>query len=829
MNSLGKNLRDKFNMFNKKVMGEEGSTLLLIMLTVSILSILGAAILSMSMMNLSMKKSDMVVAKSKYYSESGIDQVYARLGDVVRSGLDFSKQETDEYMKDEMNKINEIFSYTTGKIVNGQMMIVNDPTAHPQYDEYKDEKGYFDENYNLNQSALKAASEAEYKRIFREYMNVGILKLNGLSRSLKDKLLDPYKPIEGGRSANITIDACLPFEDDGDTAVVSGVKSEFLYDDNTKKVIQTDIVIHDTGKTYPLRTVQEVIKVKDNPIWQNTLVANGDIKLKGSAQLLTRGNVFAMGRKGNNVNDPKSFGGFIADENSNVIVRGNIYSREYVQLAPNSNSNILVELGSIYANTVITQEGSRGGIRVIGDVYTKDDLELDGDGSKIYIEGSYYGFSDGSDSSSSHDNSSAIVINAKTFNSPASAAITIRGNNYNNEPISGTMIWGTSHINGTPSFQMAESVSFKQNAFVYTWKFDEAIADSLISDNFLTQGRYNVFDGSVSDKNESVDKYIRNPSWQTILSGNGATADFASGSTVDSSTSELNDREAYFLAFQEYVDTNNDILTNGKGCVNIYKYIYTTGLRIGDDGSGKFFNVGDSSDPNNMQNLGQAISLRRKINKDYPYLLHYMRKRGNKVATETVNAQQPNVENANPVEKYTKLDTVMSELSFTSINEIPTDTSRVLKNFSATNDVLNIYGAGYSGVSDINNIYLGSAPCEGIILRKGNINIYGNVSFNGSIITDGDITINNGTLGIINYYLDERDKRRMAKMIYKDEQLTELFDVSNYGSNEAMDAIHLEDYSFKDIHISTDSSNINNNNTLDYDRYLSFKHWRVIE
>lgn len=71
----------------KHLRSEKGSTLLLVVITIAVLAVLGSTLLSMSYMNINMKFTDERMKKTLYYSESGLDQVYAIVGGYIDDAL----------------------------------------------------------------------------------------------------------------------------------------------------------------------------------------------------------------------------------------------------------------------------------------------------------------------------------------------------------------------------------------------------------------------------------------------------------------------------------------------------------------------------------------------------------------------------------------------------------------------------------------------------------------------------------------------------------------------------------------------------------------------
>lgn len=79
----------------KFLRNEKGSTMLLIVITIAILTVLGTTIITMSFMNTNMKFTDQRMKRTLYYSESGIEQVYAIVGKYIDEALYDASAETE--------------------------------------------------------------------------------------------------------------------------------------------------------------------------------------------------------------------------------------------------------------------------------------------------------------------------------------------------------------------------------------------------------------------------------------------------------------------------------------------------------------------------------------------------------------------------------------------------------------------------------------------------------------------------------------------------------------------------------------------------------------
>lgn len=792
----------------KYIHSQKGSTLMLVVITIAILTMLGTALLSMSLMNINMKHNDYRLKKTLYYAESGIDQVYARVGKVVESAILDSIEQTD-------NEVEVMISEIT------TMLESDAPMLHVDWAKYRDyvtDEG--DGIYMLNTKKLKDESDIIYKRKFRAYFN-GLDEDADATNDMSYVLLNSdYIYLDDNDTSNnseitIAIDSTdiSEFTGAGTTYAIRNIKSTFKYMGITEKEISTDIIITDTVASYPLTTLEKRIEVPDNPIWQKALVAHKDIEFTNTIATIN-GDMYGYGTMPTDTVNarPIDFGGIIGSGNSQVVVNGNMYSRSYIQLAPNSSANITVNNGLTYANTVIVQKGATGNLVVNGNVYTSDDLEHNGNGSKLIINGSYYGYTDNSSIGSTHDASSAIVINADIEKAGFQLAINGATNSALDyeESNAGILIGGTAYVDVRPErYQTAESVSIKGNFVAYTWMFDQSIIDDLNSNNFFSQAKYNFYEPSAHDAR--VNANIRDTTWQTV---NGSSLKLANKGNLD-------DRKAYFIAFKEKIDLENSYIKTGTPSnIALGNYIYTVGLKLlGND----FVNNGND--------FGSEIyeTLKSKISKDYLFQLHKLNYRnGADINTiESQNGAEATVQNINVVDKYTKIDQAgsLTESTLSDANGILSGVAvkEVKYVNNATSNILHIYGSNYSGT--IVEPSIQASQLQGIILNAGDIEIYGDVTFVGTMISKGSIKTYSGRQTYTNN--TEVVKEYLAELIYTDDILYSQFDVAQSGG-PGVDRVTIGTIEYVEI-LPPSKPNDSKNNIYTYNDLIYFEHWKVVK
>ncbi len=836
---------DFFLKLNRVLKKEDGSALFFVMISVLVLAVLSAILISMSVVNTRMKYGNIVVKKNRYYTESGIDQVYSKIGGRVANSLLKADDESDDFVNDMMKKIEAVMNYEDHwDIVDDKGHIVGRghrwPDMHQDFDACK--------NYLVNTSHVteyaiaiddsvdadgftKLEKDAqnkftnEYKKALKDGIDVFVADLNNDAN---------YKKEAGVKSLNISVtrydDASLATLDDTSSETVMGfaVTSIVEYKDDTNKTINTDVLVNSVNKEYEFIKGEKKVSLKDNPAWQHALVVSDDVVVNTKVNI--KGDVydFAQIKEGAAIpdpDDPTTFKGVMLKGGSYLGVDGDVIGGGYVQLAEGSSGTINIK-GLVHANTVITQRGSTGSLKIGGNAYTKDDLELNGDGSKIVIDGNYYGYYD-NPAARSHDTSSAIVINTDDKDSK----IEIKGTSdtyKKGEYEGGTFISGYAYINDEEDkYLTAESVSFKKNSPLYTIDFavpiindegEEASALDVNNMEFLKKAS----DGTTKDEYDTLteDEFnnratVDTPNSTGYLVSNTSAVDLQghkfNKTYKDKGADEpLNqrDKKALFLGFQETYDEVGDFLFKGEGedkkgpKVDIASYLYTEGLRLSEDSAGeKRFNNGFGEEKNNATNNNRQVktvstAIKSELYDDYKYYLNAMRKRDG----ETV-----------PSSMQDDVDGIvrMTKLKSSSYNvEQKDEWVKIVDTSSSSVDITGVDGK------------------NGIIAVKGDIHFIENTAFKGPIICGGSVYFDGGSIYLENNIAGEKDelsheeyefKKEIATMIMEDENLKNLFDVSVPTGDP---------FKFKIYKTSTQESS-DRNPVQNYDNYMEITHWTV--
>ncbi|MFZ5966250.1 MAG: hypothetical protein ACOYVK_03655 [Bacillota bacterium] len=437
---------------------KRGSTLVMVLMALSVLSILGLSVLSLSVVNFRMKIFDKNHKISFYLTESGLEEAKALIGKrieiAILAGNDEVKNKLDQLITQELEK--------------------------EEVDKLDD-----DPNTNYDSPYLKAdgtVDEAAVKPLMEKWFRVGYAEsLNVYINNINDNTTDPDKN-DFTKDITITVDsninsqkAKVSLVGTADGFVLSGepdvsmtggeydtanitLKSDFTHN-GAQRILQTTIAIKvaQYNAPYFVKNVQGTIN--DNILFHKAITTENDVEIKGQNVGIT-GDVYAYGSSIDN-------GGMIigsGGNSGNLTMNGNLFTRGTMRIDQSDSTSIIS--GDIYCDSVTIDNGiNRAIITINGTVNTKDDLVLNGTQSSISIIGSYFGFSDGGGIATTHDNSSSIVINSSDIGTGGST-LSISGNVF----IGGTVYIGVDEAQsptGGP-YQSGESVSIKGNYVGYT-------------------------------------------------------------------------------------------------------------------------------------------------------------------------------------------------------------------------------------------------------------------------------------------------------------------------------------------------------------------------
>lgn len=401
----------------KKKFNNKGSTMIMLVMAISIISVLGAAILGITLMNYKIKKTNTDLKYSFYMSESGLDRAYAAAYAIILNSI----EEANESAQDKIAEFNH------DKLMD--ILLNGSEDDKDKYLEDDDGDGVYDFKQSVIDEEAKIAFENKYKEKIEDDIEDAILN-EGYENDDEKLIISLTTPNYGEFSA--------------DNPLRIPVSSEYenkINDIARKTDVDIVIEVPDYNKSYTVSTVTMDV----NPYWTKAITA----------------------KNLNIYNDDTSFNGEVFVNNNVNIGTGAIaeFKKDLsVKRYINIDKNGVLDTRNVYANGIfLNGEGAEFTAEKEDDesvgysgIMVKDDLELNAKNQVVRINGPYYGFAT-SQAREDTDNS-AIIINDKDVQ------LEITGDLF---------LYGTSYIKDIPAkYATGESLSVKGNYIAYTEGLD---------------------------------------------------------------------------------------------------------------------------------------------------------------------------------------------------------------------------------------------------------------------------------------------------------------------------------------------------------------------
>lgn len=516
---------------------KKGSGLILVIMMFAFLSIVGMAFISMSLSSYKLRVAKANAKTGLYGAESGIDEVYGIIGNKV-----------DESIKKGNNEVNLFMDKLSSDLINAKKKV----HEQQQGNDYKslsenDVKSIIDSIEKGNdyrylediKDCIKVEKDTQRKgnenetyvklylddnkvlesqnKIFKDKYTENILEIQKDEEYDDDEIVPLLKEISNCNfqmnkqkpeiGAKIIIDKVgySKLEDidkklselKKNKKIPIRINSKFQYKGTTKKV-QADYIINipPYNKSYYVNENNQI--VHKNPLFTKAISINGNMYIDGTTNI--SGDVYVGGNekkdkdKGIIINNKGNF-------NGNVVT-----AKDFKIKGVNAQCEVT---GNVFANNVLLDKSATNSKLMInkkdkdkpGDVYTKDDLQIDALNSKTVINGAYYGLNNG-DKSTEPGSSSSININA-VENGKVRCKLDIQGK--------GSIIMGTAYTDfekDDKKYQTGESVAVKGNYRAYSIPsnnspFNEYIFEYYIPKNYKDDKNNNIIVGLVSKDKSS--------------------------------------------------------------------------------------------------------------------------------------------------------------------------------------------------------------------------------------------------------------------------------------------------------------------------------------
>lgn len=702
---------------------KKGSTLVLVLVTLSILSILGTAIISLSVINFKMKIVDKNAKTSFYLAEAGLEEAYAFIGKEIEGAIDAGnksvKDNLSEFIENERKK--ERFDppeETTLKELDDSVFII----GIDGYGEVDQEKiipvieewfrlGFANHINNNLADELGSHSygnvDLENDLLNHSYGNVdnaddSITKVKVEGETKVYKTHAPIRIASNGKpssAVDMKQGKPVPYE--------IMVLSSFKHNNITKQVKgRFTIKIPKYNASYYVKNVKA--ELDENILWKKAITTENNLYITGE-NVTINGDVYAYGTKPSNLKESREFGGIVvgAEKKGSATINGDAVTNSYIHT--NYDDSKLIINGNAYCNSLVVQEETSGSsIIVQNSTYTKDDIELNGRKARIEIDGDYYGFSDGSNKKEkpnkekpnkekvTHDESSSIVINSKDIEQSNGSSLKIMGDTY----IGGTVYIDLADVN----YQTGESVSIKGNYRAYTEKLS-GIAD----------------DPDTTDEDESRYNNVELGSYPPLV-----LADKFS----DEKEMTAIDKSKYFSYSSKAKPQNLKLGTSSS--IDINNIEFSTGAYItkGKVSSSEIGNIGE------MLHTLQA--------KQEEYKEHV-----NNMSDESESDSDERVHIRNGVSDHHGKFSFDEEIDL--VEDIRIDasgTEKIIKKVVYVNKGSNdLYIIGSKGSKDVrgSNYKIidvsGAEGIDGIVITEGNVYLRGQLNYRGTIAAEGNVYI----------------------------------------------------------------------------------------
>jgi hypothetical protein len=684
---------------------------------------LGTAMISLSVVNFRRQIVDKNVKTSFYLAEAGLEEAYAVIGKDVEKAIEAGntevKNKLENFIKEERKKEESDPKAEASIFINGT----------DGYEEVNKEKikPVIEEWFRLGFAKyINGSLEGKLDKANKNYHNYGTVDKDIDNKQLrvnKDGNVEKYNiqndpitvnSITGEPSSAIKMEKIHGKETVKPYEIT--LKSTFTHKNIVKEIKGTfTIEIPPYNAPYYVKNVKA--KLNENILWKNAITTESNLYVTGTGDVTIDGNIYAYGTKPEDKKKSREFGGIVVGkgkdgqkEEGHLTINGNVATSSYIH-TNYDNSSIEINNGDVYCNSLVAQEGTKDTNISIknGSLNTEDDIELNGENARISINGSYYGFSDGSHSKK-HNESSSIVINSPDIGKGSS--LTIDGDKGETSLYEkGIYIGGTVYIN---NLKDSEGNSF-----------DYQTGESLsIKGNYRAYGEYLKDDGSVTYSNDptSGERDIK------FKPDNIELENYEPLVLIRSNQLDSIEKSKYFSYYNE--DYKGDLNLGGSSGITLVNVKHNTGAII----SGGNISEGKELGGNSKVLIRKYNDYRYSINKMSDPIFPY--KLGQEEVSEELKSELEEI--VSITDRFN-----FSENFRNIIRDKDGNIKEVVLVNNLSNEHIAIKGPGGNdpGVGTDNCIHVNDGNLKGIIVTKGDVYITGKLNYTGTIVAKGNIYI----------------------------------------------------------------------------------------
>lgn len=762
---------------------KKGSSLVMVLIIMSILSILGTAILSVTLSSYKMRKMNGTLKTNFYGSEAGLDKAYGIIGKVVDAAIEAGNNKVQE----EEVKLKDTIESEKLKVLAGDTSDLK----------------FVNEDGSVKEEEIKKFQNNTFQTAYKEH----------IKENLKSKLedTDEYEFDRNGAGEKFNTDGTKPsissnipekFTDDNKIEIE--LTSTFKHDDLAKQVQAIyEITVPAYKSVYYIEN--NIIKIPENLAFLKGIAVDGDMKIDGS-QVAVDGDIFVKGTNvGENgaIKDTKNFesGIILEGSQSQVTIKGELSSAQNIFLKGNQ-SNLTVEGDAYVRNAIIDGNAQKSNLNLskasdlTGSLFTMDDLELNAEKSHINIAGGFYGVSDGSASHESN-HSSSIIVNADDIGEEEGSSIEIQ----TQEDGDKVLIAGSSYIQlyNNEEYQTGESVSIKGNYKAYTMPLTNENARNEKNDKSLHESNIKF---EYKDPLILITNYLNNIEDDS-----------------DDEPLDVFDKSYYFKAYNDEYEYDDDYKLNLGG----------SGIKIKEDkilsAAGAVLCTSDKNTKNKILVGKYSIDAPQEVitkGNELKRNIFYM---GNSNISDTDLASTSTLKQR---VKYSNQNSmVQGMVDFDSIKDknpqgiIGKDDDVILLNKDTSKTyVFASEGANTSSITADKEVVTVEkqaddiAEFRGIIITAGDVYFCGKIDFKGTIICGGNLIFKDSSLTEITY--DEEYVKTLIGYNYEDFKNIFQNNLDNKFEVEAETSVGRDE----DDNIKSD---------IIRDKLISRKRWKIIK
>lgn len=365
---------------HKNKLNNSGSTMMIVMVALALIAVLATVLMSMSYMNYNMKVTELNSKKNFYSAEIVLDQINVGLQNEISDSLeDAYVRSMQRYtLDDDVTRNTNFANYYIGELTNRLR------TAS------------LDSEYQI--APIDTDGDGTYDCGLVHYLDSALQAayFNG------DLIIDSLEPkMQSVAVSRTNASGQIEYESQG--LVLYNLYISYTDANDYTTVIETDIRLKTPSLTLVTKTAMP-------NVFDYCLVADAGI-LGGMTGVTAtiNGNIYA----GNDTETVLDKGGincsaahqWTFDGDSRIVSAGPVEVAHGATLTMNNQTNCWFESIKLPKyNTV-----NSGTLNLLGNTYVKDDLTIEGSGAKVTLAGNYYGFGYGSTAAES----SAIILNGK--------------------------------------------------------------------------------------------------------------------------------------------------------------------------------------------------------------------------------------------------------------------------------------------------------------------------------------------------------------------------------------------------------------------------------